>query len=398
MNPTHPARPPTLTDCIHGGDAANASGHLSPPICRSSAFEFPNSAEGAARAADIRATEFYGRWGDHNAREFEMLLARLENAEDAVCAASGMAIIDMIARGYLNRGDHFLASHQCYAEVKILFEDMAQRFGVGLDFVDSRDARNFLGAIRPNTRLVFTETPANPTLDLVDIALVAEVCARVGALLVVDSTFASPFGQRALDHGASIVVHSATKYLGGHSDVIAGVCAGARSALDPVRKAYSFHGPHLDPAAAWLLCRGIRTLGLRIAQHARNALAIARELESCTQVKRVWYPFLPSHPQHALARRQMDLGGGMVCFELHGGMPAALAWLERLRLVRLAVSLGGVSTTATHPASMTHNLLPPEDLARAGIAEGMIRLSVGIEETADIVADVVGSLSGLREA
>ncbi len=391
----NPKKTRSLTACIHGGDSANPSGHLSAPIHRATAFHFPSATEGAARAADIRAAEFYGRWGDRNAREFEALVAALEQAEDAVCAASGMAIIDMIAQGYLSRGDHFLASHQCYAEVKILFEDLAHRLGVALDFVDSREASNFTSVIRPDTRLVFTETPANPTLSLVDIEAVALICQRVGALLVVDSTFASPLGQRALRHGADIVVHSATKYLGGHSDVIAGVCAGTRSALDPVWKAFSFHGPHLDPGAAWLLCRGMRTLGLRMRQHSENALQVAQALERCPEVEHVWYPFLASHPQFRLAQRQMDCGGGMVCFDIRGGMDSALLWLDRLHLVKLAVSLGGVASTATHPASMTHNLLPPQERAKGGIREGMIRLSVGIEDATDIIDDVVDALSGL---
>src|SRR5205814_3640110 len=208
----------------------------------------------------------------------------------------------------------FIASHNCYSEVKILLADMAERFELEVDFVRSDDIANFERVLRPNTKLVFTETPANPTLSLVAIAAVAKLCRTAEAILVVDSTFASPVNQNPLALGADIVLHSATKYIGGHSDVVAGVCAGSKKVIDPVRKSFSFHGPHLDPFAAWLLCRGIRTLALRIRQHNDNALMLARYLETHASVARVWYPLLESHPQHAIAKRQMTGGGGMVCF------------------------------------------------------------------------------------
>lgn len=377
-----------LTNCVHGGDVANTSGHVSAPICLSTAFVFPDTSEGARRAADINAPEFYGRWGSRNSREFEGLIAALEGAEDAVCASSGLGIVSMIAHAYLTRGDHFIASHNCYSEVKILLADLANRFGIECTFVRSENIENFASAIRPNTKIVFTETPANPTLSLVDIASVSKLCKEVGAKLVVDSTFASPINQRPLELGADIVVHSATKYIGGHSDVVAGVCAGNKSTLDPVRKTFSFHGPHLDPFAAWLLCRGIRTLGLRIRQHNENGLAIAKYLENHSSVSRVWYPLLESHPQHAVASRQMTGGGGMVCFELKGGMNAALKLISNVAMIKMAVSLGGVSSTITHPASMTHNLLPKEEREKGGITDGMIRFSVGIEQSSDIIDEL----------
>jgi len=216
----------------------------------------------------------------------------------------------------------------------------------------------------------------------------AKLCKQANAIMVVDSTFASPINQNPLALGADIVMHSATKYIGGHSDVIAGVCAGRKEIINLVRKSFSFHGPHLDPFAAWLLCRGIRTLALRIRQHNENGLAVATWLENHSAVGRVWYPFLKSHSQHAIAKQQMRGGGGMVCFELKGGEQAALNLLSKVDMLKMAVSLGGVSSTITHPASMTHNLLPREEREKGGITDGMIRFSIGIENANDIIREL----------
>lgn len=377
-----------LTDCIHGGDSENVFGHVSAPICQATAFEFPSVEEGASRAADIAAPNFYGRWGSHNTRELEALISALENTETAVSASSGLAIVSAIAHSYLRHGDHFVASHNCYSEVKILLESLSDQFDIECTFVRSDIREEFDAAIRENTKVIFVETPANPTLSLVDIEYVSKLSQKVGALLVVDSTFASPINQSPLELGADIVMHSATKYLGGHSDVVAGVCAGKKSIIDPVRKTFSFHGSVMDPFAAWLLCRGIRTLGLRVRQQNSNALQVAEYLENHKSVSRVWYPFLKSHPQNELAKKQMSGGGGMICFELKGGMDAALNLITNVKMIKMAVSLGGVTSTITHPASMTHNLLPQEELDKAGISDGMIRFSIGVEHGEDIIREL----------
>lgn len=382
------------TRCVHGGDARNPSGHVSPPICLSTAFVLPDPEIGARRAADVSSDEFYGRWGSRNAREFESLIASLEEADEAVAAASGLAIIGTIAQTFLRHGDHCIASYDSYAEVRILLQDLAERGGIEITFVRSTDTQNFANALRPNTRLIFTETPANPTLNLVDIQALANLSRAAGCLLVVDSTFASPVNQQPLAWGADIVVHSATKYLGGHSDAVAGVCAGSAALMAQVRHSFSFHGPHLDPFTAWLLCRGVRTLHLRVRQQNANALHLARFLEAHAAVAQVMYPGLSSHPQYRLAQQQMRGGGGMVCFSLKGGRDAALALLDNLRLIKMAVSLGGVSSTLTHPGSMTHNLLSPAERALAGIDEGLLRFSVGIEEAVDLERDLAQGLNG----
>lgn len=390
MSPRHEG---FQTNCLHGGDEHNRSGHLSPPVTLSTAFEFPSTDEGARRAADIRADDFYGRWGSANAREFESIVAALEHAEDAVCASSGLAIVSMITHAFLSPGDHFVGVHQCYSETAILLQSLAEQMSLDATFVDAHELDELTSALRPDTSLVFIETPANPTITVVDIAEVADlVHRRTRGVLVVDSTFATPFNQQPLALGADVVMHSATKYLGGHHDVIAGVAAGARELLDKVREKFSYHGPHLDPFAAWLLCRGLRTLGLRMARHNSNALHMATFLESHPKVERVSYPMLSSHKQHDVAARQMTGGGGMVCFETAGGFDGAMRVVSNTKLVKLAVSLGGVASTITHPRSMTHNLLSREELDRAGITDSMIRFSVGIEEPEDIQRDIEQAL------
>jgi methionine-gamma-lyase len=284
--------------------------------------------------------------------------------------------------------------HSCYSETKILHESLARQLGVEVIFVDSQEIQSFDDAIRPDTKLVFVETPANPTLGLVDIESVAAlVHERCDGVLLADSTFATPYNQQPLALGADIVVHSATKYIGGHSDVVAGVCAGNQDLMGKVRKTFSFHGPHLDPFAAWLLCRGVKTLSLRMERHNDNAMRLASFLQRRPEVSRVYYPMLESHPQHELAVRQMRGGGGMVCFEVADGLQGALDLVESVDLCKLAVSLGGTDSLITHPASMTHNLLSPQELANAGITEGMIRFSVGIENPVDIQTDIERALS-----
>ncbi|MDR6226806.1 trans-sulfuration enzyme family protein [Desmospora profundinema] len=389
MQPTTKKTYGFQTQCLHAGDHRNQSGHVSPPISLSTAFVFPDTTEGARRAADIEADEFYGRWGSTNAREFEALIAGLEGADDAVCASSGLGIISMVAHAFLNPGDHFVGVHACYSETKILLESLAKQLSLDATFIQSDRIENFEQAIRPDTKLVFAETPANPTLSLVDIEGVARIVReKSDAAFAVDSTFASPYNQNPLALGADIVIHSATKYIGGHSDVVAGVCAARKPLAHQVRDKFSFHGPHLDPFSSWLLCRGIRTLGLRIRQQNENALELAHYLESHPKVNRVYYPMLESHPQHTLARRQMRGGGGMICFEIQGGMEASLRFISTMQLSKLAVSLGGVSSTITHPSSMTHNLLPREEREKAGITDGMLRFSVGIEEVDDLKEDL----------
>jgi methionine-gamma-lyase len=382
------------TTAVHAGDEANMFGHVSTPICRSTAFTFPDTVEGAKRAGDIEAAEFYGRWGSTNAREAEGLIAGLEDGETALVTSSGLAAIDMVLHAFLKPGGHFVGVRQCYSETAILQREVTRQMGAKAAFLDCRDPSALVEALCPDTSVVFIETPANPTLSLADISgvvgIVRERAER--AVVVVDSTFATPVNTQPLKLGADLVVHSATKYLAGHSDVVAGAVAGRRQLVQEVRRAFSFHGPVLDPSAAWLLCRGIRTLGLRVERQNANALTLAEWLEAQPTVARVYYPMLKSHPQHELALRQMRGGGGMLCFELRS-MDAALRLLTRVRLIKMAVSLGGISSTITHPASMTHNLIPREQREQAGITDGMLRFSVGIEDVNDLIRDLQNALN-----
>lgn len=381
------------TTSVHAGDEANQFGHVSTPICRSTAFTFPDTVEGAKRAGDIEAAEFYGRWGSTNAREAEGVIAGLEDAETALVTSSGLAAIDMVLHAFLQPGGHFVGVRQCYSETAILQREVTRQMGVKADFLDCRDPDALVEALCQDTSLVFIETPANPTLSLADISGVVNIVRERAekAVVVVDSTFATPVNTQPLKLGADLVVHSATKYLSGHSDVVAGAVAGRRQLVQEVRRAFSFHGPVLDPSAAWLLCRGIRTLGLRVERQNANALTLAEWLEAQPTVGRVYYPMLKSHPQHELALRQMRGGGGMLCFDL-GSMDAALRLLTRVRLIKMAVSLGGISSTITHPASMTHNLIPRAQREQAGITDGMLRFSVGIEDVNDLIRDLEEAL------
>jgi methionine-gamma-lyase len=387
------------TRCCHGGDHRDRSGHVATPIYLSSNFAFPSAAEGARRAVDMAADEFYGRWGSINGRELEALVASLEHADDAICCSSGLATVALLLHTFLAPGDHFLGSHACYAETLILQKSLCGQMGIATTFVDATDLDALAASVRPDTKLVFLESPANPALSLTDIAAAAElVHSRSDAIVVVDSTFATPFNQNPLLLGADVVVHSATKYLGGHSDVVAGVAAGRAELVTAMRERLSFHGSQLDPFGAWLLCRGLRTLGLRMERQNASALALAEFLRDHPSVAVARYPFLPEHPQHALARTQMRGGGGVVSFDVRGGDAVAARILEHLSLITMTVSLGAVTTLITHPASMTHNLMSLAERSAAGITEGMMRISVGLEEAGDLQADLAHAFQAAEQA
>ncbi|HIP34031.1 MAG TPA: aminotransferase class I/II-fold pyridoxal phosphate-dependent enzyme, partial [Bacteroidia bacterium] len=346
------------TLCQIGQNKEALLGHISTPICQSTAFIFPDTTTGAKRAEDIKAHNFYGRWGNYNSREFEELIATLEKTDDAVSASSGLGIISMVLNTFLNPGDHIVASYECYSETKILIDFICKKLQLEVDFIGSENIQNYKKAIKRNTRIVYIETPANPRVSLVDIETLSEYVKETEkGLLIVDSTFASPFNQNPILLGADMVLHSATKYIGGHSDVIAGVVAGRQELVNQVRKTFSFSGPHLEAFSAWLLCRGIKTLGLRIDKQNSNALALSEWLNNHPSIELVRYPFHPSHPQYTLAKKQMRGGGGMICFYVKGGSQAALNLVSNTKLIKMTVSLGGVRSTITHPASMTQNLL-----------------------------------------
>lgn len=381
------------TRAVHHPSARVDSEPISTPIYQSATFRAKNAAQIAEYVEACHPGSFYSRWGNPTVEVFERVVADLEGGERALAFSSGMAAIGTTLLALLAPGDHVVAAHSLYSATTHLLDDHLRRTGIEVTFVDPSDVDAFRQAARERTRLFYIETPCNPTLTLTDIRAVAECARRCGAILVADNTFATPLNQNPLGLGADLVVHSATKYLCGHSDVIAGVAVGRQSLIERIWQTQKLLGGCMDPHAAWLLLRGVKTLGVRIDRHNANALTVARWLQGHAAVERVRYPGLESHPQHALASRQMRGFGGMVAFELRGGREAGLRLVEATRLALLAVSLGGVETLIEHPASMTHGMLSDQQLQSAGIAPGLVRLSVGIEDAADLLADLEQALA-----
>ncbi len=382
------------TRLIHDARAADDSTAVSPPIYQTSTFRLRTPEEGAELAEEVAPARYYTRYGSPNTKQVEAVLAGLEGAEAALVVGSGMAAVSAAILSQLRAGDHVIAQQTHYTATLSLFADTLPRFGVEITLVDQRDVGAFERAIQPNTRLIYTETPTNPTMDLTDLRATATIAHAAGALAITDNTFASPYNQRPLDLGYDLVVQSATKYLNGHADVTAGAVLGAQALIDRAWEFVRVHGPVLLPFVAWLLRRGLQTYGLRMAAHNRNALAVAHFLAAHPAVAQVYYPGLPAHPQHELAQRQMPGGfGGMLAFEMQGGYDAAYRAIGRTEICLLAVSLGGVETLITHPASMIHAHQSATQRAAAGISPGLIRLSVGVEDVEDIIADLDQALT-----
>src|SRR5215210_9595989 len=376
------------TRLIHLDRAENDSAGVSPPIFQTSTFLLRTPEHGADLAAQIAPATYYTRYGSPNTKQVEALLSDLEGGEAALALGSGMAAIATAILSNMRAGDHVVAQQTHYTATLSLLAETLPRYGIAVTQVDQRDTGAFERAMRPNTKLVYTETPTNPTMDLTDLRATAAIAHAVGALAITDNTFASAYNQRPLELGYDLVVHSATKYLNGHADVTAGAIMGSKALIDEAWQYLRIYGSILHPFEAWLLRRGLQTYGLRMAAHNRNGLEVARFLESHRAVEHVYYPGLPSHPQHDLAKRQM-VGGfsGMLSFEVKGGYDAAYRAIGRTEVCILAVSLGGVETLITHPASMIHTHQTAEERDLAGISPSLIRLSVGVEDLQDIVED-----------
>lgn len=376
------------TRAVHGATPA-PGGALSTPIVHSATFAFPSLDAMNAEQARGPAGAFYQRHGHPTLRACEERLADLEGAEAALLFPSGMAAISSAFLACLEAGDHVVALRQCYGGTQSLLEWGAKRLGWTFDLVDAREPGSWERAFRPATRLFHVESPTNPTLCVVDLAAAAALAHRHGALLAVDSTVASPLGQHPLAHGADLVMHSVTKSIGGHADLLAGAVMGGEALLEGVWRVRKVFGPVPDPALAWQIERSSKTLPLRVAQANANALELATRLASRPEVAQVFYPGLASHPGHEVARRQMMLGfGPLLSFEVRGGAPAAAAAAEGFRVIRHAPSLGGVESLASLPAYTSHIQLGEEGRRRAGIPEGLVRLSVGIEDVADLWGDL----------
>ena len=380
---------PTTT-AIHGGKHFNPTRAVTTPIFQTSVFQLMENSEGAEFAASIEPPAFYTRWGNPNASEVEAVLAELEGAERALVTASGMAAITLVFEAFLPNGSHLVAPAAIYLGTEQLIRRWEAQRGLNVTWVaNSLDLGEWEAALCPETRMIWVETPSNPTLALTDLAAVAALGKRFGIRTVADNTFASPIHTKPLRLGFDLSVASATKYLAGHSDVVAGVLAGSEADMVACWQLTKLMGPTLDPMAAWLLHRGLKTLALRMRRASDNAQALAQWLLWQSAVGRVDYPGLPSHPGHSVACRQMEQGfGAMVGFELRAGLQAGQRFCEGLEIITRGVSLGGVESLIQHPASMSHLRTAPEVKARLGITDGLLRFSVGIEDEPDLLADL----------
>lgn len=376
-----------------GDEAPSGGAPLAAPIWQSATFGFLTPEQVAEAAVAQGPDRFYTRYGNPNFTAVAEAVAALEGAESGLVTGSGMGAVMLVFMTGLSSGDHVVAQKAHYVGTMKALQHWLPRYGIEVTLVDQTDLDAFREALRPNTRLIYVESPTNPTLDLTDLGGVAEMARARGITTCIDGTFATAINQRPIEQGIDLVLHSATKYLAGHSDVTAGVVVGDRERIDGLWKTLIVFGMILHPFEAWLLARGIQTLPIRIARHNANATAVAEFLESHPRVPKVYYPGLPSHPQHDLARRQMDGFGGMVVFELDGGFEAARDFAARLKLARLAVSLGGTQTLIVHAASMIHAQLSAEQRAAAGISDNLVRISVGLEAARDIIDDLSQALA-----
>ena len=388
------------TLCVHGSGGADPNtGALNTPIYQSSTFAFKSAKDGAQVFAGEKEGFIYTRLGNPTVAAFEREMAFLEGGEAALATASGMAATAMVVFTLMRSGENIVASDTLYGGTHELFHHTLPKVDIEVRDVDASDPANIEAAIDEKTRIVFVETPSNPTLKIVDIAAAAKVAHKHGAQLVVDNTFATSYYQRPLEFGADIVVHSATKYIGGHGDTIGGVIIGRKDFIQKARmETVRDLGGCISPFNAWLLLRGLKTLPVRMERHSFNAMRIAQYLSFHPKIAKVNYPGLRIHPQHELAARQMTGFGGMISFELKGGRRAGEILMDSVKLMTLAVSLGDVDTLIEHPASMTHSGYSKEELEKVGISEGLVRLSVGIEDVNDLINDLSQALKKVPSA
>lgn len=381
---------------IHADDGIEHVADVAPPIHPTSTFVAESAAEFAAMATDARHPRYYTRYGNPTHERGEAVLAALEGAESAMLTASGMGAMATAVLTLVGAGDHVVIQRNHYMGTAKLFAELLPRFGVRATAIDQTEVEAFAAALEPTTRLIVVESPANPTLQLTDLAAVAELATARGILTIADNTFVSPINQRPLDHGIDLVMHSGTKYLGGHHDLIAGAIVGPRALIERCWDTSIVLGATLGPFESWLLLRGLRTLPLRVRQHNATAEAVATFLAEHPCVAAVHYPGLPSHPQHALAQRQMTGFGGTLSFQVEGGYAETERVMAGLRLVRQAVSLGGFESLAVHAAAMWAGTLTDDQVRAAGVEPNLVRLSVGLESPADIITDLDAALSGAR--
>ncbi|MBH1961300.1 MAG: O-succinylhomoserine sulfhydrylase [Rhodocyclales bacterium] len=381
------------TLAVRAGQTRSQFNEHSEALYLTSSFVFDSAAQAAARFSGAEEGMVYARFTNPTVTMMQTRLAALEGAEACVATASGMAAIMATVMALMSAGEHIVSSRSIFGATQQLFGTIFSRFGIETTFVDSSDSAAFAAAIRPNTRLLFIETPSNPLTEVLDIAALASVAHAAGVLLVVDNCFCTPALQLPLQLGADLVIHSATKYLDGQGRVLGGAVCGPKVLTDEVFKFLRTAGPTISPFNAWIILKGMETLSLRMHQQSANALALAQWLEKQPQVAHVYYPGLASHPQHALAMKQQASGGAIVAFEVKGERDAAWRVVDHCCLLSITANLGDTKTTITHPASTTHGRISPEARAASGIKEGLLRIAVGLESPCDLEADIARGLS-----
>jgi O-succinylhomoserine sulfhydrylase len=382
------------TLAIRAGQVRTNEGEQSEPIFPTSSYIFSSAAEAAAVFAGEQEGNIYSRFTNPTVRTFEQRLARLEGAESCVATASGMSAILATCMGILKSGDHIVSSRSIFGSTTGLFNNYLAKFGIATSFVDLVDMNSWKEAIRPQTRLLFMETPSNPLTEIADIALLADLAHQNGCLLAVDNCFCTPALQQPVLLGADIVIHSATKYLDGQGRCVGGAVVGSdeivgKQVFDVLRTA----GPSMSPFNAWVFLKGLETLSLRMRAHSDNALALARWLEQQSAVKRVYYPGLESHAQHSLAKSQQSGFGGLLSFELDGGQDAGWKLIDATRMISITANLGDTKSTITHPATTTHGRLSEDQRAQANITDDLVRVAVGLEDIEDLKADLARGMS-----
>ncbi len=377
------------TRSVHGGEGKKKfADAITTPVVQSSLFVFEDTAEIKEFVADRTKRFEYGRYGNPTQKVAEQKLAELEEAEDALLFSTGMAAVTTSLLAFMSGGDHLVVTDECYRKTRAFCEKTLVRLGIETTFVRTGDYDELAGAMRDNTKVLLTESPTNPHLSVIDLPRAAKIAADSGAKFLVDSTFATPCNQQALKLGADLVIHSATKYLGGHNDLLAGAILGNASVVGPVRDLQGQFGGTIDPHCAYLLLRGMKTLAIRVERQNKNALAIAKALEKHPKIEHVYYPGLESHRDHATAKQQMRGYGGVVSFLVKGGLDETLRFIDSLKLPYLGPSLGGVESLVYHPAMLTFNDMPEAERQKLGITDNLVRYAVGIEDHEDIIADL----------
>lgn len=385
------------TQLIHAGEGpCPITGAMIPPIYQTVSYIFKDVDDGAKKCEKFDHGYCYTRLGHPTEAALEKKIADIEGGEAALAFASGVAAISALLLSKLSQGDHVIADATCYSATHYLLDSLLKKFGVETTFTDTSVIKNVEDSLQNNTRLIYCESPANPTVKLVDIREIARIAKHHGILSVLDGTFASPYLQKPLELGMDAVIHSATKYICGHGDSMGGLIISTKQVIDELRDdTLKNIGGIISPFNAYLIMRGLKTLSLRMTQHCESAMAVAKFLEGHPKVERVYYPGLASHPQHDLAKQQMRDFGGILCFEVKGGMNPGITLMNSVQLCSLAVSLGHTETLIEHPASMTHWYVSKEEREQAGISDGLVRLSAGLEDAQDIIDDLGQALDNI---